>query len=230
LSELEELAEARVPTGDRTVDRLLAGGWGAEEAILVHGPKGSGKSRCCLRWASRAGGLVVSLEMSPAILRHTAASAGAELERLHVVDAIDRWQAAAEQCRARVVVFDSVSRLPEHAVDWVRSAIQWGRGRAVPLLFLSHENKRGQPSGPNAIQHDPDSVLRLENARGDGTARLVVKKRRLSPLGSCRVELVPGALERLKHRGQRRSPVVGGGGEEPAEESRSPDDSEGDGS
>jgi hypothetical protein len=143
--------------------------------------------------------------MGPSILRHTAASAGAELDRLWFLDnAEDDWRSAAVRVLARCVVVDSVSRLGVgDPVTWCQQAIGWCESRGIALLLLAHENKRGRSAGSTGLEHDPAAVFRIEDARGDGTARLAIKKRRLGPLGSCRVELVPGALDRLKCRGKR---------------------------
>jgi hypothetical protein len=151
--------------------------------------------------------------MSPSILRHTAESAGADLHRLRAVDGAADWRGDALRLGSRVIVIDSVTRIEGDRVGWCRGAIDWAAAHGRVLLLISHESKKGRAIGSSSLEHDPDSVLRIENARADGTARLAVRKRRLSPAGSCRVELVPGALDRLKCRGKRPLP------EEPGSES-----------
>ena len=205
LDELEELPAERIPSGDRAVDRVLGGGWGAGESVLLHGPRGSGKSRCSYRWASRTGGLIVATEMGAAMVRHTATSAGADLGRLWISGA-DGWQQRARELGARVVVIDSVSRWPGSPVEIVQRAAAWGMAAGVVVLLVCHENKRGRERGSAELGHDADTVARVENNRADGTARFRLLKRRLSPLGSCRVELVPGALRRLRAAGRLPEP------------------------
>lgn len=213
LDELEELPPERIPTGDRAVDRVLGGGFGAGESVLLHGPRGSGKSRCAYRWASRAGGLVVALEMGPAMTRHTAASAGADLGRLWIAGA-EGWQQRARELGARVVVIDSVSRWPLGSpVELVQQASAWAESSGIVVLLISHENKKGRERGSAELGHDADTVARIENNRADGTARFRLLKRRLSPLASCRVELVPGALRKLRAAGRLPEPGAEAEGE-----------------
>lgn len=224
LDELDDRPPARIPTGDRTVDRLLGGGFGAGESVLLHGPRGSGKSRCSYRWASRAGGLIVSVEMPPALVRHTAASAGAELGRLWITGT-GGWQQRARELGARVVVIDSVSRWPgpESPVDLAQQAAAWASSAGVVVLLVCHENKRGRERGSAELGHDADTVARIENRRADGTARFRLEKRRLGPCASCRVELVPGALRKLRAAGRLPEPESGdGAGDEPRPDGREP--------
>jgi DNA repair protein RadA/Sms len=229
LDELDELPPERIPTGDRAVDRVLGGGFGAGESVLLHGPRGSGKSRCAYRWASRAGGLVVALEMGPAMTRHTAASAGADLGRLWISGA-EGWQQLARELGARVVVIDSVSRWPGPGspVELVQQAAAWAESRGIVVLLISHENKRGRERGSAELGHDADTVARVENNRADGTARFRLLKRRLSPLASCRVELVPGALRKLRAAGRLPEPAEDpAGGEARGAEGEPPADAHG---
>lgn len=215
LDELDELAPERIPTGDRAVDRVLGGGWGAGESVLLHGPRGSGKSRCSYRWASRSGGLIVATEMAAPMVRHTAASAGADLGRLWISGA-DGWQRRAVELGARVVVIDSVSRWPGSPVELVQQAAAWAMATGIAVLLICHENKRGRERGSAELGHDADAVARIEGNRADGTARFRLLKRRLSPLASCRVELVPGALRRLRAAGRLPEPEHQAGAEESA--------------
>lgn len=219
LDELDERAPARIPTGDRAVDRVLGGGFGEGESVLLHGPRGSGKSRCSYRWASRAGGLLVAVEMVPAMTRHTAASAGAQLDRLWITGS-SGWRERARELGARVVVIDSVSRWPgpESPVEITQAAAAWAATSGAVVLCICHENKRGRERGSAELGHDVDTVARVENRRADATARLRLLKRRLGPCASCRVELVPGALRKLRAAGalpepERQSRAGGGAGE-----------------
>lgn len=207
LDELDDRPPVRIPTGDRAVDRVLQGGFGAGESVLLHGPRGSGKSRCSYRWASRAGGLLVAVEMGAAMTRHTAASAGADLGRLWLAGA-QGWQQRAHELGVRVVVIDSVSRWPgpETPEEITKQAAAWAESSGVVVLLICHENKRGRERGSAELGHDVDTVARVENRRADGTARLRLLKRRLSPCASCRVELVPGALKRLRAAGRLPEP------------------------
>ncbi len=104
LADLSGIGERRLATGDAALDKLLGGGWFAGESVLIHGPRGSGKSRLSLRWASHLGpALVVCLERAPQLTREVAQGAGAALRGLYPVSALGagkvrRATSAPRQC------------------------------------------------------------------------------------------------------------------------------------
>jgi DNA repair protein RadA/Sms len=188
LLDVQELTGERWSTGDNSIDALLGGGWWPGESVLVHGPRGSGKSRLCLRWAGACSpALVVQTEMSPELCREVAIGSGASLAEVYIRDSFEHWQSAASNVDARLVVFDSVSRAPR-PVPFVRDAISWAAAERRVVLLISHTNSRGAASGPTSLEHDPDSVLKINQA-GRGRCRLMVVKRRLTLQNSILVGL-----------------------------------------
>ncbi len=189
LAQYAGIGDRRLPSGDPALDALLGGGWFPGESVLVHGPRGSGKSRLCLRWASALRpALVVCLEMPPGLTREVAGSSGAELGALYPVEELSGWVAAARRLGARAVLIDSISKTRRPA-DTLRAATAWAQAREGVALLVSHENARGGAAGGPVLEHDPDSVLRVSDPRPDGTARVEVLKRRVTPGGSVRLRV-----------------------------------------
>lgn len=189
----------RIRTGERAVDRLTHGGFPCGTSITVYGGEGAGKSTLVLRWSSRMGHTaVVCPEMGHAMLRATAARAGARLERLHLCSE-DDWREAAAAVRARVVLFDSVSRAAR-PVAALRDLIAWAAQSGGVAFALAHMNAKGRPLGPRALGHDPDAVLRVHPGGTSGRPRVEVRKARFCPRGECEVRLIAARTPREPQR------------------------------
>lgn len=208
LAQFAGIGERRLPTGDSALDQLLGGGWFEGESVLVHGPRGSGKSRLCLRWASQLGpALVVCLEMPPALTRSVAASAGAELEALYPVSSLGDWERAARSLGAHAVLIDSVTKSARPKETLFR-ATSWAQSTGGVCLLVSHENARGGALGGPTLEHEPDTVLRVSDPRPDGTAQVRVLKRRVTPGGSVRLAVAPCSAPRPPGRRGPRLTLV----------------------
>jgi predicted ATP-dependent serine protease len=153
------------------------------ECWLVHGPGGSGKSRLCLRWASRAAALVVSLEMPAGQCARTAASAGAQLSHLTILEHAG-WREHVG--RRRVLVFDSVSecRGRTGAVAALQELRAWAHAAGGLVLAIAHETTDGRAKGGEELRHEVDAVARITRDSAT-TATVAVVKRRAAPLGTA---------------------------------------------
>lgn len=179
----------RVSSGDPELDSVLAGGWVLGSSALVWGDPGAGKTRLCLRWAAQAAPcLFASLEMPPELVLDTAASAGAELGGLWLVDTAEGIQAEAARIGARSVVVDSVTATGR-ALALVRELSAWAPSSGAVVWMVAHRNGRGRARGGPALEHWPDYTVNLR-PRGKHAARVVVRKSRYCPRGSAVVELV----------------------------------------
>jgi len=182
----------RVPSGDAELDCLLGGGWVLGSSALLWGDPGSGKSRLSLRWASRAAPcLYAALEMPAELAIETAASAGAELGGLWVVDTVEGLTAEAARIGARSVVVDSVSATAR-PLALVRELAEWAPRSGAVVFLIAHRNRRGRALGSSGLEHWPDYTVHLAG-RKSSSARVTVRKSRYCRRGFVVLELAPGA-------------------------------------
>lgn len=181
-------------TGDRELDELLGGGILEGSAVLVHGLRGSGKTRLVTRWASLGGAcLFVHAELASPVAGAILSSTGANLRGVWLFPVLDGWQAEARRVRARAVVLDSISLAKDPAAALV-AAREWAQERAGVVWCVSHENAAGRAKGGTKAPHLADYEIRIEPcAPGSGVSRVSLKKSRLGPSGAVLVPLVPGS-------------------------------------
>lgn len=157
-------------------------------SALVWGDPGAGKTRLCLRWAAHAAPcLFVSLEMPPELILDTAASVGAELGGLWLVDTVEGLTAEAARIGARSVVVDSVTATPR-PLALVRELSQWAPGSGAVVWMVAHRNGKGRARGGPALEHWPDYTVHAKPRRASA-ARVTIKKSRYCPRGFAVVGL-----------------------------------------
>lgn len=178
----------RVSSGDSALDQVLAGGWVLGSSALVWGDPGAGKTRLCLRWAAFAAPcLFASLEMPPELVLDTAASVGADLEGLWLVDTVEGLTAEAARIGARSVVVDSVTATPR-PLALVKELSHWAPSSGAVVWMVAHRNGKGRARGGPALEHWPDYTVQMRARKASG-ARVTVKKSRYCPRGWAVVEL-----------------------------------------
>jgi predicted ATP-dependent serine protease len=129
--------------------------------------------------------------MTSGLTHEAAVGAGANLSALYPTHLLAGWQTIARKLGARAVVIDSISKTHRPLTTTV-DACEWARRTGHVVLLVAHENKRGQASGSTAIEHEPDTVIRVHSP-DRGTATVTVEKRRASPGGSVRVTVTDGS-------------------------------------
>jgi len=177
-----------LPTGDKELDAILAGGFPPKTRVLLWGKGGSGKSRCALRWATRLGkALAVSLEMDEELCARTAREAGARIGNL----LITRDEQAQIPTRGvAAVVLDSISECSNQEEVCERLSA-WAQQTGGVVFMVCHATKSGQYRGPSTLQHWGDVEMQVSASRRQpGSARVRVNKSRICPLGSAVVPLV----------------------------------------
>ncbi len=148
------------PTGIEALDRRVHG-IPPGTSVLLYGPSFSGKSTIGLRVARAlpGPGLLVTPEMSPAMVRTLAERAGVDPSTLSLYPGeLDRWPGAATDMGARVVLIDSITKFwrPRAALE---TANRWAWAGPRVAISISHESRRSKPLG--RAEYEPDFVIRV---------------------------------------------------------------------
>lgn len=178
----------RIPTLIKELDRLLGGGVVEQSAALVHGSRGSGKSRVCYRAAAGGECLVVHPELTKRQAREIAQTTGIELERVWFLGELNGWESEADRLGVKRVVLDSLGDSADPVGDMKR-ARAWAQRRGGFVLCIQHTTKDGSAAGPSKVGHEADYELKL-SPQGARRVRVRVLKARGSPKGSVVLPLV----------------------------------------
>jgi len=183
---------ARYETGDSELDTVLMGGFVRPSTLTAFGRGGTGKSRSCIRWATRLGpALLISLEMPRKLAVQSAKSARANLAELYVTESETDWQAEASRVKARTVVFDSLHYSQRQKVlkgtktpAICHELSEWAKENDGLVFMIAHSNKRNEVSGTTAVEHWPDYLFKFAK-HGASEAKITIPKARYCPTGSC---------------------------------------------
>jgi predicted ATP-dependent serine protease len=195
-ADIESTDPERYATGDESLDSALLGGFVRPSTLTAFGAAGVGKSRSCIRWATKLGpALLVSLEMPTKLAVLSARSARANLQELFVTESEIDWQSEAEACGARVVVFDSFHYSQRRAVIKGTKIplicfelAEWAKATDGIVFMISHENKKGKASGETDIMHWPDYLFKFTR-HGQTEAKVIIEKARYAPAGAAVIEI-----------------------------------------
>jgi len=161
-------------------DEALGGGLVCPSTVLVHGPKGTGKTTAMLQigaiLARKLDGLALygTAEMGDELLRHYAERCRIDLERLLISDAgeAENLLSDIEEFRPVVVVWDSVQAFTwEGAVgetelrNVMRAAIQASKVYGMVSLLVSQVTKDNDFLGPSELGHNVDVILTLRKKK-----------------------------------------------------------------
>jgi DNA repair protein RadA/Sms len=169
-----------ISTGRPAWDEALGGGLVKPSTVLVHGPKGTGKTTTMLGLATTLArklngyALYGTAEMSDELLRHYAERSNVDIKRLLISDAGDTENLLTdiEEFQPVVVVWDSVQ-----AFSWegstgetelrntIRAAIRSTASYETITLLVSQVTKDNDFLGPSELGHGVDVVIELERKK-----------------------------------------------------------------
>jgi DNA repair protein RadA/Sms len=177
---ISKRAYVPISTDQPAWDEALGGGLVRPSTVLVHGPKGTGKTTAMLdiatKMARKLGGLALygTAEMSDELLRHYAERSNIDIKRLLISDAGDAENLLSdvEEFQPVVVVWDSVQ-----AFSWegstgetelrnvIRAAIRSSASYETITLLVSQVTKDNDFLGPSELGHGVDVVVTLRRKK-----------------------------------------------------------------
>src|SRR5258706_11201220 len=184
-SELKRLADVsardapRMASGMDELDRVLGGGLGAGDAVLIGGDPGVGKSTLLLQVLARISGahkaVYVSGEESAeqvALRARRLALDSGKLELLAEIQ-LERILATLEKAKPEIAVVDSIQTLYSEqltsapgSVAQVREGVahltRYAKASGTVVVLVGHVTKEGAIAGPRVVEHIVDAVLYFE--------------------------------------------------------------------
>jgi DNA repair protein RadA/Sms len=182
LSDVEDAAFRRIPTGINLLDDALGGGWVTTSVVLIGGNPGAGKSTLSIQIADNLGGFSRRGKLGPTsdreVLYIATEEIGAQLKdrakRLQLKN-LDRIRVVPMGSRADLgdvimkykpcaVFVDSIANLqpdPELAVETTKNFKGYAEALDAPVLLVDHVTKADDFSGFMDKQHEPDTLLTL---------------------------------------------------------------------
>jgi DNA repair protein RadA/Sms len=195
------VADARVSTGFRDIDRVLGGGLVPASVSLLAGEPGIGKSTLLLHLvaslASRGRAcLLVSGEESQAQVAARAHRLGVPVEAVRFAPGRDLEQVlqTARTERPFLLAVDSIQAIRDTAgsqmpggVSQVRTCadalVGLAKAEGIAVLLTGHVTKDGDLAGPRALEHSVDLVLTFDGDPRSGLRVLTAGKNRFGAEG-----------------------------------------------
>ncbi|HNP64013.1 MAG TPA: DNA repair protein RadA [Woeseiaceae bacterium] len=180
LDELPGDVEFRHPTGFLEFDRVLGGGLVPGAVVLLGGDPGVGKSTLLQQVSARLMRDVpvcyATGEESLRQIGQRSLRLGLDASEMNLLAdvSIENVLAAARQCKAQVLVIDSMQTMVSEAVpsapgsvaqlrDSVGKIVQFAKQNDVAVFIIGHVTKEGAIAGPRVVEHMVDTVLYFES-------------------------------------------------------------------
>jgi len=182
ISDVEAVAERRIPTSIPELDRVLGGGIVPGSVVLVGGDPGIGKSTLMLQMASAMKDrvtLYVTGEESPSQVRLRAErleSPPGDHIMLLTETNVETIEALLDRHTPGLMIVDSIQTMIRPDLDsapgtvsQVREATgmftRIAKTRGIPVFLVGHVTKEGMIAGPRVVEHMVDTVLQFEGER-----------------------------------------------------------------
>lgn len=181
ISEIQYDEQARIPTPDGELNRILGGGIVPGSLTLLGGEPGIGKSTLMLQVAMQLKGykvLYVSGEESQQQVKMRAERLGEITADCYILTetATQNIFKQAEMLLPDVVVIDSIQTLYSAHIESAAGSIsqvrectaelmKYAKETGVPVFLIGHITKEGTIAGPKVLEHMVDVVLQFEGDR-----------------------------------------------------------------
>lgn len=182
-SEIPSDTIARIQTGLDELDDLLGGGFAEGSAILIHGRRGSGKSRVSYSWAAQHRTLIICPELSIQIAREILASIGADLSQTYLLPSAERWQSEASMILPKTIVVDSLSAA-SHPLEALKEFRHWAQCHRGITYLIQQSTKANDHRGHTDLSHWSDYEIRFGKPTPTASVtRCELLKTRIGPTG-----------------------------------------------
>ncbi|MFT7588858.1 MAG: DNA repair protein RadA/Sms [Limisphaerales bacterium] len=181
LSQVETEVQARIPSFDAELDRVLGGGIVPGSVVLVGGEPGIGKSTLMLQVGLSLDGikvLYISGEESSSQVKMRADRIGKTNSELFILTetALPKVFRQIKKLEPDIIIADSIQTLhtdkvdaPAGSVSQIRTCAgelqRFAKESNVPVFVIGHINKEGAIAGPKILEHMVDTVLQFEGDR-----------------------------------------------------------------
>jgi len=180
LDKLPDDIETRYATGFGEFDRVLGGGLVPGAVTLLGGDPGVGKSTLLQQVsASLARDLAICYATGEESLRQIGQRSlrlGLDAADMNLLadTSLENILEQARQCRARVVVIDSIQTMTCESLpsapgsvaqlrEGVGRIVQFAKQNEVSVFVIGHVTKEGAIAGPRVVEHMVDTVLYFES-------------------------------------------------------------------
>lgn len=198
---------SRLETGFPGIDDILGGGLVTGLVYLISGEPGAGKSTLLMQIAEYIGekdnpALYITGEETGPSLKLRAKRLGINMETILVSDVPEitpiiesepEWDFAVFDSLHSIYVDDINGRPGENiqAIEVTRRLKSYTKETGVTIFLVGHINKKGDMSGPKAVEHWVDGVLEITTTEY-GPREIGINKHRHGPTPG-RTELIMGA-------------------------------------
>ncbi len=199
ITDVEEAAIDRTPSGDDEFDIVLGGGIVSGSLVLIGGSPGVGKSTLLLKIAgllAKRGDktLYAAGEESNQQIKMRASRLGALDQNLYILGEIE-IEAILEEAKNseyKLIIIDSIQTMYSSGLDSAPGSVsqvkeitfqlmRYAKEQNITVFIIGHITKEGSIAGPRVLEHMVDTVLYFD---GDGSSDIRILRSFKNRFGS----------------------------------------------
>jgi len=175
LASVESADMTRITTGISEFNVVSGGGIVPGSVLLIGGEPGIGKTTLAMEVAGFFRTLYISVEESPAQIKHRAERLKVDTGNISVLTStvVQDIISAALRNRPEIVIVDSIQTVCSREIPGIAGSVSQIRESAsklvdfaktsgIPVILIGHITKDGAIAGPRLLEHLVDTVLYFE--------------------------------------------------------------------